>query len=93
MIKGLHTRLVGCGALVSDTAGNVAQERLVRADALDIEAAVGRDGASSARFLRWHRLLVSVRVFGIVSGDTKPLRRKINIPHSREEHQDPGQKQ
>lgn len=52
--KGLHTLLVGLGALASDTAGNVAQERLVRADALDIEAAAGRDGASSARFLRWH---------------------------------------
>lgn len=50
----LHTLLIGLGALVSHTAGNVVEERLVGANALNIEAAAGGDGASSARFLHHH---------------------------------------
>jgi hypothetical protein len=54
MIRGSHTLLVGLGALASHTAGNVAQERLVCANALDIETAAGGDRASSASFLCHH---------------------------------------
>lgn len=45
------TLLVGLGALIRNTAGNVAQEGLVTTDALDVEATAGRDSIVGAGFL------------------------------------------
>jgi hypothetical protein len=63
-IIGIRTLLIGLRALVSHTAGNAAQERLVGANALDIEATAGGDAAGSAAPLS----LSIVSSFGLFLG-------------------------